>query len=165
MVVHRIGSAAAGAAKPWTRTIVVGAFGQPLLYLLGQSLNLITLFGLALAVGLLVDNSVVVYEAMQRRLERGAEATTAVRDGLRRTVRPIIAGTATTAVVFLPLSLIDFDDVLVRELIEVVALSILLPLVASLVVAVGLVPLLARNLAAPAAVPPAPAWLRRCQAC
>ena len=123
-----------------------------LLYLLGQSLNLITLFGLALAVGLLVDNSVVVYEAMQRRLERGAEATTAVRDGLRRTVRPIIAGTATTAVVFLPLSLIDFDDVLVRELIEVVALSILLPLVASLVVAVGLVPLLAHNLAAPAAV-------------
>ena len=123
-----------------------------LLYLVGQSLNLITLFGLALAVGLLVDNSVVVYEAMQRRLERGAEASSAVRLGLQRTVRPILAGTATTAVVFLPLSLIEFDDVMVRELIEVIALSILLPLAASFVVAVGLVPLLAHKLAAPAAV-------------
>jgi len=122
------------------------------LYLIGQSLNLITLFGLALAVGLLVDNSVVVYEAVQRCLERGADAATAVRDGLRRTVRAIVAASATTAVVFLPLSLIEFDDVLVRELIEVVALSILLPLVASLVVAVGLVPLLAHRLAAPAAL-------------
>ena len=123
-----------------------------LLYLVGQSLNLITLFGLALAVGLLVDNSVVVYEAVQRRLERGADAATAVHHGLRRTVRAIVAASATTAVVFLPLSLIDFDDVLVRALIEVVALSILLPLAASLVVAVGLVPLLAHRLAAPAAI-------------
>ena len=123
-----------------------------MLYLVGQSLNLITIFGLALAVGLLVDNSVVVYEAVQRRLERGADAATAVRDGLRRTVRAIVAASATTAVVFLPLGLIDFDDVLVRELIEVVALSILLPLAASLVVALGLVPLLAHRLAAPAAL-------------
>ena len=123
-----------------------------MLYLVGQSLNLITIFGLALAVGLLVDNSVVVFEAVQRRLERGAGAATAVRDGLRRTVRAIVAASATTAVVFLPLGLVDFDDVLVRELIEVVALSILLPLAASLVVALGLVPLLAHRLAAPAAL-------------
>ncbi len=123
-----------------------------MLYLAGHSLNLITIFGLALAVGLLVDNSVVVYEAVQRRLERGADAATAVRDGLRRTVRAIVAASATTAVVFLPLGLIEFDDVLVRELIEVVALSILLPLGASLVVALGLVPLLAHRLAAPAAL-------------
>ena len=123
-----------------------------MLYLVGQSLNLITIFGLALAVGLLVDNSVVVYEAVQRRLERGADAATAVRDGLRRTVRAIVAASATTAAVFLPLGLVDFDDVLARELIEVVALSILLPLAASLVVALGLVPLLAHRLAAPAAL-------------
>ncbi len=123
-----------------------------MLYLAGQSLNLITIFGLALAVGLLVDNSVVVYEAVQRRLERGAGAAAAVRDGLRRTVRAIVAASATTAVVFLPLGLVDFDDLLVRELIEVVALSILLPLAASLVVALGLVPLLAHRLAAPAAL-------------
>ena len=142
------------------RAVAVVAVAMPvsllaalsMLYLVGQSLNLITIFGLALAVGLLVDNSVVVYEAVQRRLERGADPATAVRDGLRRTVRAIVAASATTAVVFLPLGLIDFDDVLVRELIEVVALSILLPLGASLVVALGLVPLLAHRLAAPAAL-------------
>ena len=122
------------------------------LYLLGQSLNLIVLFGLALAVGLLVDNSVVVYEAVHRSLERGADATTAVRTGLRRTVRAIVAASATSAVVFLPLTLIEIDDVMVRSLLNVVALSILLPLAASLMVAVGLVPLLAHRLAAPAAL-------------
>jgi multidrug efflux pump subunit AcrB/ABC-type multidrug transport system ATPase subunit len=122
------------------------------LYLVGESLNLITLFGLALAVGLLVDNSVVVYEAVQRRLERGADAEVAVIDGLRRTVRAIVGATATTAVVFLPALLIEFDDSIIRELIGVMALSILLPLGASLLVAVGLVPLLAHRLAAPAAL-------------
>ena len=123
-----------------------------MLYLVGQTLNLITLFGLALAIGLLVDNSVVVYEAVQRRLERGAEPAAAVREGLRRTVRAIIAASATTAAVFLPLFIIDFDDPMVRELIEIIALSILLPLAASLVVALGLVPLLAHRLSAPAAL-------------
>ena len=123
-----------------------------MLYLVGQTLNLITLFGLALSVGLLIDNSVVVYEAVHRQLERGAEAAAAVRNGLRRTVRAIIAASATTAAVFLPLFIIDFDDPMVRELIAVIALSILLPLAASLVVALGLVPLLAHRLSAPAAL-------------
>ena len=145
--------------RSWRAVAVVGVAvpvsllaALSMLYLVGQSLNLITIFGLALAVGLLVDNSVVVYEAVQRRLERGADPATAVREGLRRTVRAIVAASATTAVVFLPLSLVDFDDVLVRELIEIVALSILLPLGASLLVALGLVPLLAHRLAAPAAL-------------
>ena len=145
--------------RQWRAVAVVGVAvpvsllaALALLYLVGQSLNLITLFGLALAIGLLVDNSVVVYEAVQRRLEHGSDPDTAVREGLRRTVRAILAASVTTAVVFLPLTVIEFEDVLVRELIEVVALSILLPLAASLAVAVGLVPLLAHRLAAPAAL-------------
>ena len=89
---------------------------------------------------------------MHRQLERGADPAAAVREGLRRTVRAIIAASATTAVVFLPLFIIDFDDPMVRELIAVIALSILLPLAASLVVALGLVPLLAHRLSAPAAL-------------
>ena len=43
-----------------------------LLLLAGQSINLMTLFGLAVGIGMLVDNSIVVYEAVQRRLERGS---------------------------------------------------------------------------------------------
>jgi multidrug efflux pump subunit AcrB/ABC-type multidrug transport system ATPase subunit len=145
--------------REWRAVAVVGVAvpvsllaALAMLYLAGQSLNLITLFGLALAVGLLVDNSVVVYEAVQRRLERGVEATAAVQDGLRRTVRAIAAASAATAVVFLPATLVDFDDTIVRDLIGLVAMSILLPLAASLLVAVGLVPLLAHRLSAPAAL-------------
>ncbi len=132
-----------------------------LLYLGGQTLNLITLFGLAVGIGLLVDNSVVVYEAVQRRLEQGADADTAAVDGVRRTVRAIVAASVTTAIVFLPLALADFDDALVRSLVEIVALAILLPLAGSLLVAVGLVPLLARRLAAPAAMARLAALRRR----
>ena len=121
------------------------------LFLLGLSLNLITLFGLALAVGLVVDNSVVVYESVQRGLERGVGIEDAVSEGLHRTVRAIVAASATTAVVFLPLVVVDFEDEFVRELIKVVTLAILLPLLSSLLVAIALVPLLAHRLAAPAA--------------
>ena len=122
-----------------------------LLFLIGQSLNLVSLFGLMLAIGLVVDNSVVVFEAIQRRLERGLDIEEAVLDGLRRTVRAILAASATTAVIFLPLVIVDFDSEMVGALIKVVSLAILLPLVASLLVAIGLVPLLAHRLAAPAA--------------
>tara|TARA_Y100000031_G_scaffold34279_1_gene38317 strand:- start:1005 stop:5798 length:4794 start_codon:yes stop_codon:yes gene_type:complete len=144
--------------RQWRAVAVVGLAvpisllaALSLLYLVGQSLNLVTLFGLALAVGLVVDNSVVVFEAVQRHLERGVPIDEAVHEGLRRTVRAILAASATTAVVFLPLILVDFDDEMIRELSKVVTISILLPLAASLLIAVGLVPLLAHHLAAPAA--------------
>lgn len=144
--------------RQWRAVAVVGLAvpisllaALSLLYLVGQSLNLVTLFGLALAVGLVVDNSVVVFEAVQRRLERGIPIEQAVHEGLRRTVRAILAASATTAVVFLPLLLVDMEDEMIRELSKVVTISILLPLAASLMIAIGLVPLLAHHLAAPAA--------------
>ena len=121
------------------------------LYLVGQTLNLVSLFGLMLAIGLVVDNSVVVFEAIQRHLERSANIEDAVQEGLRRTVRAILAASATTAVVFLPIILVEFDDPIIRQVASIISLAILLPLSASLLVAVGLVPLLANYLAAPAA--------------
>ena len=145
--------------RQW-RAVMVVAVAVPvsllaalaLLFLGGQSLNLISLFGLAVGIGLLVDNSVVVYEAVQRALERGHEGDEAAVLGVRRTVRAIIAASATTGVVFLPLTLAEISDPTILTLLEVVALAILLPLLGSLLVAVGLVPLLARRLAAPAAM-------------
>ena len=122
-----------------------------LLYVGGWSLNLITLFGLAVGVGMLVDNSIVVYEAVQRRLEHGVDPDRAAADGVRRTLRAILAATATNAVVFLPVAFAS-DQSVVRGLLVLMAVAILLPLAASLLVAVGLVPLLARHLAAPAAL-------------
>jgi multidrug efflux pump subunit AcrB len=121
-------------------------------YVAGLSLNLISVFGLAVGVGLLVDNSVVVYEAVQRQLERGRTAAAAAVAGVRRTVRAIFAASLAMAVVFLPVALVDLEQPMMRSLLGIVAASILLPLFASLLVAVGLVPLLARRLSAPAAL-------------
>ncbi len=122
-----------------------------MLYVGGLTLNLITLFGLALGIGMLVDNSIVVYEAIQRRLERGASPDRAAAEGVGVTVRAIAAATATNAIVFLPFAFLA-EDALTRGMLKVLAIAILLPLMSSLLVAVGLVPLLARRLAAPAAM-------------
>src|SRR5690606_5624064 len=127
--------------------LVAGA----MLYLGGYTLNLITLLGLAVGIGMLVDNSIVVFEAVQRFLERGLPAESAAIAGIKRTVRAIFAASATNAVVFLP-AVFLVDDGFIRGALELVAVAILLPLFASLVVAVGLVPLLAEKLAAPAAL-------------
>ena len=145
--------------RQWRAVAVVGVAvpisllgALALLFLLGQTLNLISLLGLTLAVGLLVDNSVVVYEATQRGLERGAAPAEAVRRGLGRTARAIVAASLTTAVVFLVLVLVPVSSPQFRTLFEIVAISFLLPLGSSLLVALGLVPLLAHRLASSAAV-------------
>ncbi|MBN1831895.1 MAG: efflux RND transporter permease subunit [Deltaproteobacteria bacterium] len=122
-----------------------------MLFVGSYSLNLITLFGLAVGIGMLVDNSIVVYEAVQRRLERGVSPDEAAAQGVGLTVRAIVAATATTAVVFLPVAFLT-EDVMMRGMLRILAVAILLPLISSLLVAVGLVPLLARHLAAPAAL-------------
>ena len=145
--------------RQW-RAVAVVAIAVPVslalalafLYLAGQSINLFTLLGLAIGVGLLVDNSVVVYESVQRRLERGRSPDDAAAGGIRRTGRAIIAASVTTAIVFLPATIVDVGSLLMRNLISLLALAILLPLFGSLLVAIGLVPLLARHLAAPAAI-------------
>ena len=121
-----------------------------LLYVFDQTLNIISLVGLSLSIGLLIDNSIVVYEAVLRRLERGLPPAGAARAGVRRTARAIAAASLTTAVVFVPLVLVDLDTTL-RAIVEILGAAILLPLAVSLTVAIGLVPMLAHRLAAPAA--------------
>ena len=145
--------------RQW-RAVAVVAIAVPVslalalafLYLAGQTINLFTLFGLAIGIGLLVDNSVVVYESVQRRLERGRSPDDAAAGGIRRTGRAIVAASVTTAIVFLPATIVDVGSLLIQNLITLLALAILLPLFGSLLVAIGLVPLLARYLAAPAAI-------------
>ncbi len=145
--------------RQWRAVLVVAVavpasllIAMALLYLTGQSINLITLLGLAIGVGMLLDNSIVVYEAVQRQLEHGIEPDAAAEQGVRRTLRAIAAATAANGIVFLPIVFLDFEQSVTRALLGVLALAILLPMLASLLVAVGLVPLLARRLAAPAAL-------------
>ncbi len=122
------------------------------LYLMGQTINILTLFGLAMAIGLLVDNSVVVYEAILRGIERGLSSSEAARVGLRKTLRAIVASSLTTAIIFVPIFVVGIEDAFAQQLMSVLAASIVVPVFASLVVAIGLVPLLAHRLAAPAAL-------------
>ena len=144
--------------RQW-RAVAVVAISVPisivlalaLLYLLGYNINILTLSGLAISVGLLVDNSVVVYEAILRGIEKGIPPSEATKAGLRRTVRAIMAASLTTAIVFLPITFVDLGITFVEQMIKVFAVAFLLPIGTSLLVAVGLVPLLAHRLAAPAA--------------
>ena len=144
--------------RQWRAVAVVGVAvpvsllgALALLYLLGHSVNQLTLGGLWLSVGLLIDNSIVVYEAVLRRLERSVPTADAVRIGLQRTIRAILAASLTTAIVILPAAILDLP-VTARSLIEVMVPAFLLPLGASVLVAVGLVPVLAHAFAAPAAI-------------
>ena len=121
------------------------------LYTGGYTINIVTLIGLAMGVGMLVDNSIVVYEAVQRRLERGIAPERAAADGIKTTFKAILAATATTAIVFLPVFFL-VDNGMMRGVMKLLAAAILIPLASSLLVAIGLVPLLSLKFAAPAAL-------------
>lgn len=145
--------------RRWRAVMVVGisvpvsiTFALAGLYLLGQSINILTLFGLTMAIGLLVDNSVVVYESILRGIERGRTAVQATRIGLRKTVRAIVAASLTTTIVFAPVFIVGLDNPVWQQLFSTFAIAIVLPIIASMLVAIGLVPLLAHKLAAPAAL-------------
>jgi len=121
-----------------------------LLDISGLSLNLITLFGLAVGIGMLVDNSIVVYEAIERLMSRNLKPEDAVQEGTGRSFRAILAASATNAIVFLPV-VFSAEDSLTRGVLRLLAMAIVLPLVSSILVALGLVPLLARRFGVPAA--------------
>jgi len=111
-----------------------------LMYGFNLSVNILSLCGLALAVGMLVDNGIVVMENIFSHYQRGKSALAAVADGTREVSRSIFAATGTTVLVFLPVLFVESEAKLfVREL----ALSVIFPLLVSLFVAVTIIPLLA----------------------
>ena len=114
------------------------------MYFSGVTLNIISLSGLALGVGMLVDNSIVVIENIYRmRNEEGASAKTAAIEGARQVGGAITASTLTTICVFLP---IVFTTGITRQLFVDMGLTIAYSLLASLVVALTLVPMISAGL-------------------
>ena len=104
-----------------------------LIYFHGLSLNMISFGGLALGIGLLVDNSIVVLESIFRKREEGFGRIEAAIDGTQEVASAIVASTLTTLVVFVPLLFIgDQTGVMLRELAIVVSFSLVCSLVASL---------------------------------
>ncbi|MDR1692829.1 MAG: efflux RND transporter permease subunit [Oscillospiraceae bacterium] len=107
------------------------------MYFTGISLNIISMSGLALAVGMLVDNSIVVIENIYRLRSLGVPAKRAAIDGAKQVAGAIAASTLTTIAVFLP---IVFTEGITRQLFTDLALTLAYSLLASLVVALSVVP-------------------------
>ncbi|WP_019241301.1 MULTISPECIES: efflux RND transporter permease subunit [Bacillus] len=111
-----------------------------LMYFSNFTLNIMTLGGLALGIGMLVDNSIVVIENIYRHLSMGKDSKTASKDGAKEVGSAIIASTLTTVVVFLPVA---FISGIIGELFWEFALTISFSLFASLYVALSIVPMMA----------------------
>lgn len=110
------------------------------MYFSGVTLNIISLSGLALGVGMLVDNSIVVIENIYRmRNEEGASAKTAAIEGACQVSGAILASTLTTVCVFLP---IVFTKGITRQLFVDMGLTIAYSLMASFLVALTIVPMM-----------------------
>lgn len=118
-------------------------FAVVLMYFSGVTLNMISLSGLALGVGMLVDNSIVVVENIYRLRSQGVPAAKAAVRGAKQVSGAIAASTLTTVCVFLP---IVFTDGLTRQLFVDMGLTIAYSLLASLIVALTLVPTLSATM-------------------
>jgi HAE1 family hydrophobic/amphiphilic exporter-1 len=111
-----------------------------LMYGANLTLNIMSLGGIALGIGMLVDNSIVVLENIARHREQGKDLLTAARDGASEVSKAVIASTLTTLAVFFPLV---FVKGIAGQLFRDQALTVMFSLLASLVVAITLIPMLA----------------------
>lgn len=118
-------------------------FAIILMYFSGITLNIISLSGLAVGVGMLVDNSVVVIENIYRLRNKGVSAIKAAVTGAVQVAGAITASTLTTIGVFIP---IVFIKGITRQLFQDMALTIAYSLIASLVVALTLVPMMSSRM-------------------
>ena len=125
-------------------TLVVGfsiplsvLFAVVLMYFTGMDLNVMTLAGLSLGIGMLVDNSIVVIENIYRLRGRGVLAARAAVQGAKQVGMSVVASTLTSVCVFLP---VVFSSSIVKSLMQPMSLCIGYCLMASLIVALTVVP-------------------------
>ena len=142
------------ASVPFSIMITLGA-----MYFAGLTLNILSMMGLMLAVGMLVDNAVVVTESIFRhRTDNPDKPIEATISGVNEVGLAVIAGTATTIIVFAPMIVGAKTDMSI--FLSHVAITIIVALIASLFIAQTLVPMLAARIA----VPPPPksgGWMSR----
>jgi len=134
----------------WRNTVVV-AVSIPLsifagivgLYLTGQTINLMTLGGLALAIGMLVDNATVVMENIHRNQSLGKPLTVAILDGSAEVIQPLTVATLAICIVFFPVVFLTGPA---RFLFIPLAITVVLAMLASYVLSFTVVPAFARQL-------------------
>ncbi len=143
--------------RRWRTTLLVGiaipvsvVFTFVLMFLLRQAgwseitLNVVSLMGLVLALGMLLDNSIVVIESIYRRMEKlGESAPEAALRGASEVALPITAATATTLCVFIPMIFLGGGGGYFARYMEEIGLTVCIVLVASLLVALSVVPMAA----------------------
>lgn len=118
------------------------------MYMMGYTINILSMMGLMLAVGMLVDNAVVVTESIEQEKHNTPDVVAATKAGVGKVSLAVIAGTITTAIVFLPN--IVGAKVNVTVFLEHVAIAICISLFASLLISQTLIPLLATKIKAKA---------------
>ncbi len=132
-------SMAIGFAIPFSVLTAIG-----FLYFNGNSLNTMSMIGLMLAAGMLVDNAVVVLEAIFQELEQGLSPAQAARRGAGEVTIAVIAATSTTMIIFVPLV---FDsESQISILLGHVGISIIFALLCSLFISLTLIPLVASKI-------------------
>lgn len=131
----------------WRSTLVTAVsiptsvlMGFAFLYLSKNSLNIMTLSGMTVAVGRVVDDSIVVLENIYRHIQRGEDRRRAVIDGTREVSVAIFASTVTTVAVFLPIGLVGG---LIGQIFLPFGLTVTFALASSFLVAITIIPLLA----------------------
>ncbi|MET3684235.1 HAE1 family hydrophobic/amphiphilic exporter-1 [Alkalibacillus flavidus] len=120
---------------------VITAFS--LMYFAGETVNILTMGGLALGIGMMVDSSIVILEHIYTYRERGYSIKEAARLGASEIAPAVIASTTTTLVVFLP---IVFVEGIASEIFTPLALTVAFALIASLAASVTLIPMLSSKL-------------------
>ncbi len=127
-------TAISASSIPLTMVITVFVMGR-----MGLTLNLMTLGAMAIAIGLVIDDAVVVTENIVRHLHITTDRTAAVREAVRELVWPVTTSTITTVVVFLPLGLLTGVE---GQFFQVLSITLTIAVLVSLVLALTIIPLL-----------------------
>ncbi|HUO52660.1 MAG TPA: efflux RND transporter permease subunit, partial [Gemmatimonadaceae bacterium] len=134
-------TAVSASAIPLTMMITVFV-----MRLAGQTFNLMTLGAMAIAIGLVIDDAVVVTENIARHLALGAGRRDAIREALQELIWPVTTSTVTTVVVFLPLGLLEG---VVGQFFIALSVTLTIAVLVSLVLALTVIPLLSEQFLSP----------------
>ncbi len=118
-------------------TLIITIF---VMSLLGQTFNLMTLGAMAIAIGLVIDDAVVITENIVRHLHLTPERHTAIREAVQELIWPVTTSTLTTVVVFLPLGLLQG---VVGQFFKALSITLTIAVLVSLLLALTIIPLLA----------------------
>ena len=142
------------------KVTLIGVVGIPIctiaafsgLLLAGRTINVISLAGVAFAIGMTLDNSIVVLESIENAWRRGLDRLQAAAEGVRRVWPAVLASTLTTVLVFVPIALVEQEA---GQLYSDVAIAISASIIASMLVAIAVIPAAAKHVFGDAADAPA----------